>query len=749
MERLTPYNDGWFFAEDMSEEQAGEFQNGREVSLPHNAVDLPFNYFDETVYQRPFLYQKWFEWSDDLEGKEITLAFDGAMADSMVFVNGNLVAEHRDGYTPFEVRLTRHLTQARNLISVRVDGRENPDIPPFGGQIDYLTYAGIYRDVWLHVSDPVSIARVAVETANVLTDRAAVTVTVTFNNPRDSDANGSLIIELVDPTDHIIRRSEIEAARGGVVTTFEGLDGVSLWELDNPTLYELRVTFQRNGASDTVVERFGFRSAEFTSNGFLLNGVPLKLRGLNRHQSFPYIGYALGRSAQERDADILKHDLKCNIVRTSHYPQSKYFLNRCDEIGLLVIEEIPGWQHIGGDGWKREAVANVRRMIERDRNHPSIVMWGVRINESPDDHEFYLETNATARQLDPSRPTGGIRCIENSEFLEDVYTMNDFFMGANKAIRGNRPAVPLRDQQDVTGLSRKVPYLVTEFNGHMYPTKRFDQEERLAEHVLRHLRVLDTAYGDPNICGAIGWCMADYNTHRDFGSGDKICYHGVLDMFREPKMAAWVYASQASPEEGVVLRPVTHWARGERSIGGVLPLIILTNCDFVEFTYGDLPSKRVFPDRQNFPHLPYAPVVIDARTVTPDEIGTWGTTWEDGLFTGYVDGIPARTVRLPASPLPTTLEIAADSTELRDVNHRDCTRVIIRALDQWGNIMPYMDEVVSLEVEGPLRVVGPDILTLRGGTTGFWVQTTGAKGLATVTAYGQRMGISSVKITVT
>lgn len=129
---------------------------------------------------------------------------------------------------------------------------------------------------------------------------------------------------------------------------------------------------------------------------------------------------------QRRDAIILKKELKCNIVRTSHYPQSRHFLDCCDEIGLLVLEEIPGWQHIGDEAWKSLAVDNVRRMIRRDWNHPAIVLWGVRINESKDDHDFYTRTNTLAHSLDPTRQTGGIRYSQDSEFLEDVFTMNDF-----------------------------------------------------------------------------------------------------------------------------------------------------------------------------------------------------------------------------------------------------------------------------------------------------------------------------------
>lgn len=121
---------------------------------------------------------------------------------------------------------------------------------------------------------------------------------------------------------------------------------------------------------------------------FYLNGKKLRLRGLNRHQSYPYVGYAAPASMQIFDADILKKELGVNAVRTSHYPQSQDFIRRCDEIGLLVFTEFPGWQHIGDEEWKRQAVQNLKEMIVQYRNHPSIILWGVRINESQDDDVF-------------------------------------------------------------------------------------------------------------------------------------------------------------------------------------------------------------------------------------------------------------------------------------------------------------------------------------------------------------------------
>lgn len=745
MRTVTKFNAGWTFHDTFSNDLVAEKKVGLPVCLPHNAVDLELNYFDEASFQKAVAYQAVLAWRSDFEGKEIALVFDAAMADSVVWVNGKEAGSHRDGYTPFEIRLTELLQPGDNLITVKLDGTENPEIPPFGGQIDYLTYAGIYRDVWLKVTDPVSIRNIKIETANELTHAKSVHVSCQLANPRQVALSGKLSAELLAEDGRVLHRTQADVRGDSLRLSLENLPGLALWELDAPCLYGIRLTLRSDAGDDQLETRFGFRTAQFTEKGFYLNGKPLKIRGLNRHQSFPYVGYAMGRRAQEKDAEILKNDLKCNLVRTSHYPQSTYFLDRCDEIGLLVFEEIPGWQHIGGEVWKQESVRNVRRMVERDWNHPSIVLWGVRINESPDDHDFYVETNRVARELDPTRQTAGVRCHEKSEFLEDVFTMNDFNHAASPEFLAGRAPAVLRDQHTVTGKAETLPYMVTEYNGHMFPTKRTDPEVRQAEHVSRHLQVLDKCYGDAEIAGCIGWCMFDYNTHMDFGAGDRICHHGVLDIFREPKFAAYAYASQCEPAEQIVLKPVTFWARGEKDRCDVLPLIVLTNCDYIEFQFGEFPPKRIYPDRDSYPHLPHAPVVIDGRHVDLAELGAWGMRWQDGRFTGFVNGEAVAEVRMSGKAVATTLELVADDTELQ-ATEKDATRVIVRALDQLGNVLPVFDDPLFVNVSGPGRLLGPDVLTFRAGIAGFWVETTGECGEISVEVTNRRLGTKRLAV---
>jgi beta-galactosidase len=322
--------------------------------------------------------------------------------------------------------------------------------------------------------------------------------------------------------------------------------------------------------------------------------------------------------------------------------------------------------------------------------------------------------------------------------------MNDFILG-NEELGGNRPRTALRPIAETTGLDRLVPYMITEFGGHMFPTKSFDQEQRQAEHVRRHLEVLNAAYGDPNIAGAIGWCAFDYNTHKDFGSGDRICHHGVSDMFREPKFAAYAYASQCEPSEEVILQPVTFWARGERNIGGTLPLMILTNCDEVELRYGNHPPKRIGVDRDAFPHLPHPPVIIDRRHFTDAELGLWGMEWQDATITGYVDGKPAQQVRYVADPVATSLQIAADRDEI-DATGKDSVRIIVRALVQVGNKLPFLLDPVEIAVSGAARLIGPSLVPLRGGSTGFWIESTGTPGPITINVTSLRFGTTTLTL---
>lgn len=720
MRTILAFNQHWRYYEAFEEAfLSPNFvdQDWTKVNLPHTNKEVPYNYFDEKDYQFVSTYRKTFTIPQEEQGKRVFVDFEAVMAYAKVYLNGQFIGDHKGGYTPFSLDLTKHLNFGEeNVLVVMVDSTERKDIPPFGHVIDYLCFGGIYREVALRIVDPFYIKNIFAKPQQVLKEKKQLETTVFLANTKGQAERVILELSLKKEGKVLATTSREVTLQGNSEDSMDlllvDLANIELWDLENPVLYDVEVVVKRGNISfDWYKSRIGFREAVVTPDGFFLNAKKVMLRGLNRHQSFPYVGYAMPKRAQRKDAEILKYELGLNLVRTSHYPQSPHFLDRCDEIGLLVFEEIPGWQHIGDEEWQKVSHKDVRAMIQRDWNHPSIFLWGVRINESQDSSAFYRETNRIARELDPTRQTGGVRYLERSEFLEDVYTMNDFIHSGGEQI--------LRDPKQVTGLAEYVPYMVCEFNGHMFPTKRFDQEERLVEHAMRHLRVQNRAALDPHISAAIGWCAFDYNTHYDFGSGDRICYHGVMDMFRVPKIAAAVYASQIDPKVKPILEPATLWTRGERSIGGVLPLVIFTNCDAVEGFVEGVSLGTYYPAKDQFAGVNHAPVIIREIPST----GDWGSTWHSMEFVGYLNGEKVVSKHFVKNPVPTRLLAEADDLELK-ADGMDVTRIVFKLVDQVGNPLPYTNEPIQIKVEGEGTLIGPNLMGLMGGTIAAWVKST-------------------------
>jgi beta-galactosidase len=723
---VFPMNRNWRYNRTVVEGgHAKEFDDSGfdRVVIPHTNVRLPWHGFDEKTYEFVSLYRRRFKLPAEARGKRVFVDFEGVMTASTVWINGIKLGEYKGGYTPFSFELTPHVDfDGENVLAVEVDSTERSDIPPFGYEIDYLTFGGIYREVSLRVVPRTFIENLFVRPKAVLTASPGLDIDCFIQH---SEASNDLEIEaeLLDG-DRVIERTSLKlpssvAAPDPVTHSlhWDSLSGIKLWDLQNRNLYSVRVRLRRKAQLlDEDSRRFGFRNAQFTDHGFELNGNTIKLRGLDRHQTFPWVGQAMPARPQRRDAQILRNQLKCNIVRTSHYPQSRHFLDACDELGLLVLEEIPGWQHIGDEAWQQLSIDNVRRMIRRDWNHPSIILWGVRINESRDNHDFYTRTNAVAHQLDPTRQTGGIRYFQESEFLEDVFTMNDF-------------GFPLKPPNHPR-------YLNTEFVGHTYPTKSIDQVERLTEHTIRHARVHDQLASNPQYAGGIGWCAFDYNTHGNFGSGDRICYHGVTDIFREPKPAAGFYKSQCDPADEIVLEPAFHWARGDASIG-FSKAMVCSNCDHLKFYIDGTLIAEVDPDRKQFAHLRYAPFVV--------EMGELFHKWGDLRIEGYIGGKQVIAKNLSGKGVDTKFMLLPDDTELI-ADGADSTRVVLRVTDEFGAVQPFANDSIRFEIEGPAEIVGDNPFSLIGGTGAIWIRAHEKAGKVKLIAIHPHLGPQEIEI---
>ncbi|MBE6745931.1 MAG: glycoside hydrolase family 2 protein [Ruminococcaceae bacterium] len=771
-----PLNFDWKYCESYTQEaMKREFDDSEfvVVNIPHANKEIPFNNFDEKMYQFVSAYRKHFEFDKAAnEGKRVLLHFEGVANYAEVYLNDVRLGEHKCGYTAFTFDITEALVQGENVLSVMVDSTERKDIPPFGNVVDYLCYGGIYREVWLEVVEDTYIADAFIRTKNILLTNKYIDVDVTLNKA----AQGTLTAELIDGEKVLKKQS---CAFDGTVLNFKWkTPDVTLWTIENPKLYTLRLSF----GEDVKEYRFGFRKCEFRKDGFFLNGKHIKIRGLNRHQAYPYVGYAMPASAQIADADFLKYELGVNLVRTSHYPDSVHFLNRCDEIGLLVFTEIPSWQYTGEGEWRENFLQNVKDMVLRDRNHPSVILWGVRVNEGPDCDELYTQSNAIAHALDDTRQTGGVRNMPRSHLLEDVYTYNDFVHSGGKTA--------LLPPSAVAG---NAPYLVTEHNGHMYPTKSYDKEDVRVEHTFRHARVLNKAYGSDRYSGAIGWCMSDYNTHKDFGSGDKICYHGVSDMFRVPKLAGMLYASQQ--DEKPVLEITSSMDIGEHPGGMLGQIYALTNCDYIKVYKNGEYMSTMTPERSPFKNLPHPPIPLDdfiGEALTEKEninelsasflkptlvaaakdgwsvspkyfvtlaagfltsgktindmvdlftkyIGNWGDSQISYRFEGYINDECVKTVTKTAIT-SLSLQVSADSTELVENETYDVTRIVLKAVDQNGNRMPFANNGITVRTTGPIEVIGPGTFSLLGGDRAFWIKTTGKSGKGIVKISAESMG---------
>ena len=724
---VLPMNRNWRYSAHPGEEaHSKDFDDTgfERVAIPHANVRLPWHGFDEKSYEFVSIYRRHFKLPEEARGKRVFVDFEAAMTASAVWINGTRVGEYRGGYTPFFFELTAHLDfDGENVLALELDSHERGDIPPFGGEIDYLTFGGIYREVFLRVVPGTFIENVFVRAKNALGAHPSVEVDCFLEHLEPLRDALTLDAELLDGERSLARSSErvppskVSTEVVAHTVHLDHLNDIKLWNLEQPNLYSVRVRLQRGTeVLDEDSRRFGFREAHFTDHGFELNGKVFKLRGLDRHQTFPFVGQAMPGRCQRRDAQILRKQLKCNIVRTSHYPQSRHFLDACDEAGLLVLEELPGWQHIGDQGWKELSIDNVRRMIRRDWNHPSIVLWGVRINESRDDHDLYSRTNALAHQLDPTRQTGGIRDSQESEFLEDVFTMNDF-------------GFPLKPPNH----SR---YLNTEFVGHTYPTKTIDNVERITEHTIRHARVHDQLASNPQYAGGIGWCAFDYNTHANFGSGDRLCYHGVSDIFREPKPAAGFYKSQCDPAEEVVLEPAFHWARGDESVG-FSKAVVCSNCDHLKFYVGGKLVREAEPDREQFGHLRYAPFVV--------HLGEFFDKWGDLRIEGYIQGKQVIAKNYSGKGVDRRFDLLPDDQELIG-DGADSTRVVLRVTDEFGAIRPLANDAVRLELEGPADVIGDNPFSLIGGTGAVWIRAKEQPGRVRLKAIHPQLGTRVVEI---
>jgi beta-galactosidase len=750
-----PFGTGWLFgpATPGSGDPGFDDSGLAQVTLPHTVTPLSWHEWDPATWESVWVYRKHFG-APPLAGRlRAFLDFEGAMTSAALTLNGEALPGHTGGYLPFTCEITDQLMPSGNVLAVTLDATFNQDVPPdrpapfVSAKVDFWQPGGIYRGVHLRLVPQVFLADVFAKPVNVL-DPAGRQVVVQCTVDAAVVPEGSLAVvtSLYDGGTKLAT-AQVPVTPDGpgltvVTATLDGLTDITLWDTGNPKLYTVVSTLTVNGFGlhDFRV-RTGFREASFGLDGFFLNGQRLKLFGLNRHQFFPFAGGAVPARGQRRDAEILRQDMNCNIVRCSHYPQAEAFYDACDELGLMVWEEAPGWGYLGDDAWKAHAYADIGNMIVRDRNHPSIVIWGARLNETPDDTAFYTSTNELAHSLDDSRPTvgamtGGLH--RDTNYQQDVFGQNDYTSTTGPdGVRQPGLMAPRTD----------LPYLVSEAVGALSGPARFyrrtDTQDVQQGQASAHARVHNIAGGNDRYCGLIGWAGFDYPS----GNGNQfegVKTPGVIDEFRIPKPGAAIYQSQVDPRTRPVIQPAFYWDFGPTSpVTALSAAMICANLGQLEIYVGGDHYATALPDTADFPHLTYPPFFADFT-------GVDGAGLPELRIDGYLGGTLVASRSFSGDPATDVLAVTADDHTLA-ADGADQTRVEFRAADAFGAPRPYVTGDVTLSVTGPAVLVGdnPFAFADTGGAGAVWVRTLpGRPGKVTVTASHPGLGSAAVTIRV-
>lgn len=712
-----------------------------QVRLPHTPNIEPLVVLHQ--WQGICYYRKKLNVDARDEGKQLWLEFEGAMQLADVWINGQHVAQHAGGFTPFVIDATALLHAGRaNEILVRLDNRDNPLIPPGKplGDLDFSFYGGLYRDVKLIVKNPVHITNaimageqagggifvtypeVSAEQATVcvktqLANKTAAGQTVTLRQTLYEWRKGKGAGKKVAETE-----MAVDLSSGSALDQKQNLhvSAPKLWYPDAPCLYVLRTeVLQGKESLDSEDTRIGIRRIEMTrERGFVINGKPYRLEGTNRHQEYPYVGYALSNQAHYRDMYQIRNS-GYNIVRLGHYPQAPAVLDACDELGLMAIEPIPGWQFYNkAKTFTDHTYQDVRDLIRRDRNHPSVIMWETTLNESWPPTAWKDQAIKTAHEEYP-----GDQCYTSG----DAYGYDGFDVCYNDWEEGfNRP-----NKTRKPGFIRE--YYDYEFGGHYSTTRvaRGDGDRALVQNAWNaqwsHNRY--RAYY-PWTMGEAVWSMYDYNR----GCCDNICYSGVADIFRLPKFSLHYFRTQVPagsytpagkmPYEVSVC---SHWMKSASDT-----LQVYGNVDEVELQLNGRVVARRHPDT-GATTLAYVsrPDGGNATNISFPPFTFFGVKWEKGTLkaVGYKQGR-----KVAEQAVTTPGEVSALAVDYfksgMPASQNDLLLVYVKLQDSNGTLCfgENAREVKITQVEGG-ELRSPACVKAEAGVATFVVATGKAKEL--------------------
>jgi beta-galactosidase len=726
------FNENWFFTmlenselSDKNYLETTDFSHWDAVTLPHTPKIEPKIVNDQ--WQGISWYSKKFTLSEEMQHKKLFLKFEAAMNIAEVWINNKKLIKHQGGYLPFVIDFTEiALFDTENIIHVKLNNQDNPITGPKPLEnLDFNTYGGIYRNVWLiaknplHITDPIFTDKVAsggIFVTYPKVSKAAATIKIQTHIKNENDVEQSFLIKntlLKNENEIISTESEIYQLDKNEDQQFTSnivLKNPELWSPESPNLYHLKTEVSQNGKIiDKEITRIGIKTIKFVGQDFYLNDKKTFLRGVNRHQEYPFVGYALSDNANFRDAKKIK-EAGFDYVRLSHYPQSPSFMKACDELGLITIDAILGWQYFNKDEkFQKQVFQTAKDLIRRDRNYASVIAWEVSLNESWMPESFIDSLTNIARKEYPG----------NQSFTAGWQSYGyDIYLQARQHRLQHYDA------------KLKKPYNVSEYGdweyyamnaglqqdswGNLLQAERSSRQLRSAgeKALLQQATNLQEAHNDNLSTPAFAdgyWVMFDYNR----GYADDLEASGIMDLFRIPKPSFYFYQSQRDahhPKGKPMVYIANQWKKDSP-----LDVRVFSNCDEIELFLNGKWLGRQKPNQDamsnNLKHPPFTFTI-------PKYVS--GKLEAKGFINNST--VANHIVYSPEKPSKIKIEIDFSGKKL-DTKNDDLVFVYASILDKNGTLITDINDKIQFEFIGEVELIGENPVKIEAGIATILLKT--------------------------
>ncbi|MFH6772365.1 glycoside hydrolase family 2 TIM barrel-domain containing protein [Gaetbulibacter aestuarii] len=729
------------------------------VMLPHTAKIEPLVVNNQ--FQGTFWYQKTFN-APFSKNQKVFLYFEGVMQMADIWINDQKVCSHTGGYLPFIIDITPYLNKrGKNIIRVKGNNDDNPNFPPGKplNELDFNYYGGIYRNVYLITTDKLHITNsmeankagsggLYVNFDSISKDNASGVIQTHIKNDYSKDKSVVLNYFLTDKNGKKLEFTSepftIKSNSDKEIIQKIQVKNPKLWSISQPNLYQLEVQIiSNNQIIDSYCETIGIRKSEIRDDGYYLNNKKLFIRGTNEHQEYPYLGYAISDDAQYRDAVKIKN-AGFDFVRMSHYPHAEAFMKACDELGILVMNSLTGWQFFGNEKFQENAIQDIRDMARRDRNHPSVIFWEASLNETGMSKAFMAKASSALKEELKFGNYYSACWIDNPNY--------DLFIPArqhakppnywNNYANGNKK-IFVAEYGDWEYYAQNAGFNQTQFSNLKKEARSSRQlrahgEERLLQQAFNFQEAANSNRKGKNIIGDANWLMFDYNR----GYSNDIESSGISDVFRIPKFSYYFYQSQRDANmklnpklnSGPMVKIASYWT--EKS---PLDLTVYSNCEEVALYLNDSLVTKKSPEITPYNDaLKHPPFTFHIKKFIP------GTLRAEGYLNGKK--VAEYSVKTPQSPTKILLSYDLSSKEINP-DFPDMVFVYAKITDHNGTLVPWYNSQISFSIDGEdAKLVGKNPIQAEAGIATIVLRTTRFKKPIIISAKGE--GLEPAKLNI-